>query len=109
MPKSWAPSGVQLFCEMKPRAKKRTTRRPARARKRKAPQARYEAASTNFFDRSWLPASVQDARFDFDSSTRLELIRRSRYWEANNAIVNRLCDVFEQYTVGPAGLKVIPS
>src|SRR6266576_3259280 len=94
---------------MKPRAKKRPVRR-AKARKRKvAPQARYEGASTNFFDRSWLPASVQDARFDFDSSTRLELIRRSRYWEANNAIVNRLCDVFEQYTVGPDGLKVIPS
>src|SRR6266550_122033 len=92
---------------MKPRAKKRPTRRPTKARKRKtSPQARYEAASTNFFDRSWLPASVQDARFDFDSSTRLELIRRSRYWEANNAIVNRLCDVLEQYTVGTAGLKV---
>src|SRR5438552_3654896 len=76
---------------------------------RAVPQNRYEAAYQGFGDRSWLPASVQDARIDADASTRLELVRRSRYWERNNAIVNRLADVFEQYTVGPAGLQVIPS
>src|SRR5436190_5437928 len=104
---------------MKPRAKKRSARTPAKAgrptkrrsakRQSLVPQNRYEAAYQGFFDRSWLPAALQDARFDFDASTRLELIRRARYWEANNGIVNRLCDVFEQYTVGPDGLRVIPS
>src|SRR5438477_61653 len=102
---------------MKPRAKVRQSKRPTAQRrkpvkssKRKAQvEARYEAASQTFFDRSWIPAAVQDARFDADSSTRLELVRRSRYWERNNAIVNRLADVFEQYTVGPSGLQVIPT
>jgi lambda family phage portal protein len=80
-----------------------------RAKRRALPVNRYEAAYQMWGDRSYLPASVQDARFDADASTRLELLRRSRYWERNNAIVNRLADVFEQFTVGADGLKVIPS
>ncbi len=101
---------------MKPRAKTKRSkatparRKPAKSRRKLAPvEARYEAASQTFFDRSWIPAALQDARFDLDSYTRLELVRRSRYWERNNAIVNRLADVFEQYTVGHAGLQVIPN
>ncbi len=100
---------------MKARSKKRRTIRPTkktkalqRIKRQPVVESRYEGAAQTFFDRSWLPASVQDARFDFDSYTRLELIRRARYWEQNSGLVNRLCDVFEQYTVGQ-GLQLIPS
>lgn len=71
--------------------------------------ARYESAIQQWGQRSWLPATVQDARFDADSSTRTELVRRSRYWERNSAIANRLMDLFEQFTVGPCGLIVVPN
>jgi capsid protein len=53
-------------------------------------------------------APPQDARFDCTSEHRLEIVRKSRYFEANNGIVNRLVDVFEQFTVG-TGLPLIPA
>jgi capsid protein len=37
------------------------------------------------------------------------LSARLDIFEQNNAIVNRLADLFEQYTVGPNGLQFIPS
>lgn len=61
--------------------------------------ARYEGASYSP-SRSYLPGSVQSARFDASKATRLELVRRSRYWERNSALYNRLADLFETYTVG---------
>jgi lambda family phage portal protein len=70
---------------------------------------RYEAASQSWSDRSWLNTATQDARFDANEATRRELVRRSRYWEQNNFIVNRLADLFEQFTVGANGLQVIPA
>jgi len=39
---------------------------------------RYEAAIQKWGERSWIASSVQDARFDADASTRIELVRRSR-------------------------------
>ncbi len=93
---------------MKNRLKTKPKKRRAAKRKVQV-QDRYEGAWQSWGDRSYLPAAIQDARLDADSSTRLELVRRSRYWERNNAIVNRLCDVFEQYTVGHNGLAVIPA
>lgn len=70
---------------------------------------RYEGGQRWSTSRSWIPAFVQDARFDADSCTREELVRKSRYFERNNAIVNRLADLFEQFTVGPNGLQFIPA
>lgn len=70
--------------------------------------SRYEAGERFTHGKSYIPAWVQDARFDANSASRLELLRKARYWERNNAIVNRLADVFEQYTVG-LGLNIIPS
>lgn len=58
--------------------------------------------------RSMLPAFIQDARFDANEATRLEILRKARYWERNNAIVNRLADIFEQYTVG-CGIPITPA
>lgn len=61
-------------------------------------------------NRSWIPSwGNRDARFDADSVTREELVRKSRYFERNNAILNRLADLFEQFTVGPNGLQFIPA
>lgn len=69
--------------------------------------SRYEGGQFHSPSRSWIPALVQDARFDADSGTREEILRKARYWERNNAIVNRLADIFELYTVG-GGIPVTP-
>jgi capsid protein len=71
------------------------------------PKNYYEGAQTDYTARSLLPGVLQDARFDADKATREELARKARFFEANEGIVNRLADVFEQYTVGP-GLSVVP-
>lgn len=73
------------------------------------PQNRYEDATWQFGERSWLAATVQDARQDADASTRLELVRRSREWDRNFGILQDLKSIFCQYVVGPNGLQVIPS
>jgi len=52
-----------------------------------------------------IESGPRDARFDADNSTRLELVRKARYFEKNNAIVNRMADIFETYVVG-AGLQI---
>jgi lambda family phage portal protein len=71
------------------------------------PQARFEGASF-VTHRSYIPEVVQSPRWDVDSITRNELVRRSRYFEKNNAFVNRLADLQEQYTVG-AGIEFFPA
>lgn len=68
----------------------------------------YEGAQ-HTTSRSWLWGGVQDARKDITKSTRLELIRRSRYFEKNNALANKLGLLFEQYTVGSDGLQITPA
>jgi capsid protein len=70
---------------------------------------RYEAGVRWGTARSYIPGFVQDARFDADQATREEIVRKARYFERNNAIVNRLADLFEQFTVGADGLQFIPS
>lgn len=60
---------------------------------------RYEGARTSP-GRSRVPGVVQAARFDATLAERTELVRKARYFERNNAIVNRMADLFEQYTVG---------
>jgi lambda family phage portal protein len=69
--------------------------------------ARYEGAQWSA-DRSYLSAGVQSARFDADSSTRTQLVRKSRYFERNSALYNRMADLFESYTVG-TGLVCQPA
>ena len=72
-------------------------------------QDRYEGAVPWSSRRSWIPAWVRDARFDADIASQREILRKARYFERNNGIVNRLADLFEQYTVGANGLQFIPS
>lgn len=69
--------------------------------------ARYEGARWSP-SRSYLPAAVQSARFDAGAATRLELVRKSRYFEKNNALYNRAADLFECYVVG-ADLQINPA
>lgn len=64
-----------------------------------APVNKYEGAQQSL-RRSYLDTSYTSARFDVTSSTRQAIVRKSRYFEQNNAILNRLGDLFESYTVG---------
>jgi capsid protein len=73
-----------------------------------APRARYEAAQWST-RRSQLPgAGLQSARFDASNASLYQLRAKSRYFEKNCAIVNKLADLWEQYTVG-SGLVVQPA
>lgn len=69
---------------------------------------RYEAAQPFSPDRSWVPAFVRDARFDATSFSRWEMSRKIRYFERNVWLIQRLRDEFVLWTVGPAGLQIIP-
>jgi capsid protein len=70
----------------------------------------YEAARQNFWgERTWLQGAVQDARFDATEADRTEILRKARFFECNDAVVNRLVDLFEQFVAGPQGLQVIPN
>jgi lambda family phage portal protein len=66
---------------------------------RSAPVDRYEGAG-NSLRRSYLDTSYTSARFDVSSWTRQAIVRKSRFFEQNNAVMNRLGDLFESYTVG---------
>jgi capsid protein len=64
-----------------------------------APVNKYEGAGQSL-RRSYLDTSYTSARFDVTSSTRQAIVRKSRFFEQNNAVLNRLGDLFESYTVG---------
>lgn len=68
---------------------------------------RFEGAHTDV-SRSSIPGALQGARFEAPAWTRRELVRRARYFERNSALVNRLADLFEAYTVG-GGLVYQPA
>ncbi len=60
-------------------------------------------------DRGWLPQIVQDARFDQSFVARRELLRKGRYLEMNNGIVQRILNVSRLYVIGPSMPYVQPS
>lgn len=64
-----------------------------------APKNRYEGAYQSV-RRSWLDTSYTSARFDISGSTRQQIVRKSRFFEQNSGLMNRLGDLFECYTVG---------
>lgn len=51
---------------------------------------------------------IQSANEANDVESREEILRRAHHFERNNAIVNRLVDVFEVYTVGAGGMPILP-
>ena len=77
------------------------------SRFRRAPVNRYEGAG-NSIRRSWLDTTYTSIRFDCSSSTRTQIVKKSRFFEQNNAVMNRLGDLFENYTVG-SNFSVQPS
>lgn len=50
----------------------------------------------------------RDIRYDITKEVRLEIVRKSRKYEANDAFCNRLADVYEQFVIGANGLKIEP-
>lgn len=70
---------------------------------------RFEAVFQRLGERSLIFGTTQDARLDITQSDRLELVRRSRNWEQNSGIANRLGDLFEQFTTGANGLQMVPN
>jgi capsid protein len=56
---------------------------------------------------SYLPELYpQDSRWDQNSVTRREMMRRMRYWAKNSAITEAILSIGERYTVGASGLHV---
>jgi hypothetical protein len=55
---------------------------------------------------SWIPAVIQDARWDFNYVTRRELMRKARFIAQNTTIARRIMEVDEVFTVGSNGLHV---
>lgn len=70
---------------------------------------RYEAAQRWSNKRTYLPGYVQDPRQDITQCTRLELVRKSRYFEKNNALANRLAELFTEFAVGVNGPPITPA
>ncbi|MCX7841123.1 MAG: phage portal protein, partial [Anaerolineae bacterium] len=60
---------------------------------------RYDAASFTT-SRSYRPLTYGDARVDLTKGTREVLQARSRDFERNSPLYTKLCDIWEQYTVG---------
>ena len=69
--------------------------------------ATYEGAK-NQPHRSWIPGRLQSARLDYTPPVRRELQRKSRYWERNTALIQRLVYLFEEYVVG-VGIGFYPA
>lgn len=69
---------------------------------------RIEGATSFSTSRGYIYQGYQSSRFDATKSNRMELVRKARYFEYNSALVNKLADIFENYTVG-AGTPVIPA
>lgn len=70
-------------------------------------QARYEAALF-YGNRTYMPGSVQSARQDIDSGSRQEIVRRTRIFEKNNALVAKILDTLEINVVG-TGINPTPA
>lgn len=71
--------------------------------------AEYEAGKRWQKDRSYLHGYVQDPRFDATECVRTELVRKSRWFEKNDPLANRLAEVFTEFTVGAYGPPISPA
>lgn len=69
--------------------------------------ARYEGAQWDV-GRSRIPGAVQSDRFDASEGTRHQLQLRARYFEKNDALFNKLADLFCSHVVG-GNVQVLPA
>lgn len=74
-----------------------------------AVRGQYEAGKRWSPARSYLHGWVQDPRFDATQATRLELVRKSRWFEKNDALAQGLAEVFTEFTVGANGPPITPA
>lgn len=58
--------------------------------------------------RAYIPAYVQDQRFDATQADRTEMSRKTRDFDRNLWLVGAIKREFTKWTVGPNGLQVIP-
>ncbi len=70
--------------------------------------ARFESAYTNWGFRRWLWTSYQDARFEVDRSSTMEMCRKWIYFCENNPFVIRIEQLYIQFAVGVDGLQIVP-
>jgi len=56
-----------------------------------------------------IPSSWQSAEFDGTPGVRIKMAADARHWEQNSALINRAADLFEEFVVGPNGLRIIPN
>jgi len=70
-------------------------------------RARYEAAYWNTA-RSYLPSYIQSAREDINTLSRQEILRRTRYFEKNNAVMDKVLDVKDVNVIG-SGIRPAPA
>ena len=70
--------------------------------------ARFRATEYSPF-RSRRPTSPQDARFNVTAASRTTIAEKAKDFEDNNAVAQRIGEVFVNYTVGPQGLVLIPN
>ncbi len=70
--------------------------------------ARFESAYTNWGARRWLWTSYQDARFEIDWASTMEICRKFIYFCENNPVIRRIEWLRCQYAVGVDGLQVTP-
>ncbi len=72
-------------------------------------QKRNPAAVKNWYEsgypfldgsQSFLPSIIQDARYDQNTITRREMLRKMRYWSQNSDVYKSGLDVSRQYTIG---------
>lgn len=71
--------------------------------------AKYEAAQTWSPDRSWIPTSKPEPRFDVTASVRTVIAAKAFHFECNNALAQALGSTFVDYTVGASGLVLMPA
>lgn len=69
-------------------------------------KARYEAAYWNQ-SRSYLPGFIQSAREDISALPRQEILRRVRYFEKNNSVMDKVLDIKDVNVVG-SGIRPSP-
>jgi capsid protein len=65
----------------------------------------FEAGQSWHPQRSRLPGSLQDVKFDAGKANREEIMRKARYFRDNNAIARRLGTVHCDFTTGANGIQ----
>lgn len=72
-------------------------------------RAAFESVRQTWGDRSWLFQSLQDSWIEIDQATRIELQRVHEALIENSPIVQKIRNLFLQFSVGPSGLICTPN